>query len=334
MAIFEAVLWPDGLECPFCGSHRIERKKNGKPMPYRCRDCREQSSIKSATIMIDSKLELDTWLRSIYFVTSRRHTTQPVRVADLAEYLGVDEKTASDVIARLNQVAASMFSDSLHETCELDVTEMRGKRQNRKGAASGMKRGIIKFLGVKGRDSGEMRLSVIERYTKDTVRAFAKRWVGNGEDLHNDAHPSHRNIPDVNQHTVNHSRQFVNRDDANAHTCFIDAEWPILHRALRHVLRSSHLPLHLAGYSGRRSLRKLTHRERIDAVIFGMKGLHWCREWEPLDKPTSGQLPLRLEPVRYVCRRCQDIARRREKAQARRAAKQRGGDLIGGGMDP
>ena len=32
--------WPDGVVCPKCGCDRIHHRRNRKPSPYRCRDCR------------------------------------------------------------------------------------------------------------------------------------------------------------------------------------------------------------------------------------------------------------------------------------------------------
>ena len=330
-AIFEAALFPDGLKCPFCGDNRIEYKNNERPMRYRCRVCREHFSIKSITIMHGSKLDLDTWLRAIYIYTSPRHSTQPLLSIDLAARLGVDEKTASGVIARLNQSAgADMFEAPLQETCEMDVTELGSKRKRRRGEPRGKNHGRIKVIGVKGRASGQVRLRLIARYTKTTVRKFVNRFVGRWVHIHVDAHASNRDIPGVNQHTVNHSHEFVNHADADACTNGIEGEWPVMSRVLAFVLRSSKFVMHLAGYQGRRNLRSLSHRDRIDALIVGMKGQHWCRDWLPPDKRTTGQLPLPFEPVQKICGHCHAMEHRRRKATANRSARQHRAEVRAG----
>ena len=323
-AIFEAALWPDGLACPFCGSDQVERRENGKPMPYRCRVCREYFSIKSCTVMIDSKLRLETWARAIHIYTSPRHTTQPLLSTELADRLGVDEKTASDVITRLNLAAGSeMFETPLQETSEMDVTELGGHLYRRKKGPPGKKLGRLKVIGVKGRASGQLRLRLITKYTKIVVRSFVRRFVSADVDLHNDDHPSNRGIPNVDQHMVNHSREFVNHDDEDACTNSIESEWPLLNRAMAFVSRSTTFAVHLAGYQGRRNLRRMPHRDRIDVVIAGMKGEHRCRVWLPPDEPPRDQLPLRFKPIKQVCKHCLDKDRRCSDAQAKRDAKQR-----------
>ena len=327
-AMFEAALWPYGLVCPFCGSDRVERRENGKPMPYRCRDCREYYSIKSCTVMHGSKLSLATWIRAIYIYTAPRHTTQPLLSTEFAARLGVDEKTASDIIMRLNLAAGSqLFETPLQETSEMDVTELGGNLYRRKRGPHGEKLGRLKVIGVKGRASGQLRLRLITRYTKIVVRSFVGRFVGKRVRLDSDSHRSNLDLPDVDQHLLNHSKQFVNHDDANACINGIEAEWPLLNRAMAFVSRSTNFVVHLAGYQGRRNMRRMPHRARIDAVIAAMKGEHRCRVWLPPDELPRDQLPLRFEPIQQVCKHCQDIARRRSAAQTKRGAKQRKGKV-------
>ena len=57
---FEDWIWPDGeIACRQCrsvgGEYRVE---SGKPMPYRCRDCKKYFSLKTRMAMEDSKLPL------------------------------------------------------------------------------------------------------------------------------------------------------------------------------------------------------------------------------------------------------------------------------------
>ena len=64
---FESWLWPDGeIACMKCGSLNAYRVKTGKPMPYRCRDCRQYFSLKTGTAMEDSKLPIRLWGWAIY----------------------------------------------------------------------------------------------------------------------------------------------------------------------------------------------------------------------------------------------------------------------------
>jgi transposase-like protein len=62
----EARRWPQGRCCPHCGSVRTTQVKNEKPMPYRCQDCRQHFSIRTGTILAESKIALHKWLFAVY----------------------------------------------------------------------------------------------------------------------------------------------------------------------------------------------------------------------------------------------------------------------------
>ena len=61
--------WPNGIACPKCGSLSIAERKNRKPLPWRCKDCRD-FSVKTGSLMESSKLKLRVWLLAIYILTT------------------------------------------------------------------------------------------------------------------------------------------------------------------------------------------------------------------------------------------------------------------------
>ena len=64
---FESWHWPDSeIVCMRCGSLNAYRVKSGKPMPYRCRDCRRYFSLKTGTAMEASNIPLKKWAWAIY----------------------------------------------------------------------------------------------------------------------------------------------------------------------------------------------------------------------------------------------------------------------------
>ena len=54
-AWFVARRWPEGIRCPYCGSDSVAVIANRKPMPYRCRACRQHFSVKTGTVLQSSK---------------------------------------------------------------------------------------------------------------------------------------------------------------------------------------------------------------------------------------------------------------------------------------
>ncbi len=64
---FEGWHWLAGeMSCLWCGSLNANRVKTGKPMPYRCRDCKRYFSFKTSTAMDLSKLPLQMWDKAIF----------------------------------------------------------------------------------------------------------------------------------------------------------------------------------------------------------------------------------------------------------------------------
>ena len=62
--------WPDGFRCPKCGSDNIAQPPDRIPMPYRCRPCRAQFSVKSHSVMRASKLPLSVWVQAFHICSA------------------------------------------------------------------------------------------------------------------------------------------------------------------------------------------------------------------------------------------------------------------------
>lgn len=88
---FEGKRWKDGVSCPHCGSLAASECKDHKPMPYRCRDCRKHFSVRTGTVLEESRLPLQKWLMAIYMMTTAR---KGIPSTQMARELGVTQKTA------------------------------------------------------------------------------------------------------------------------------------------------------------------------------------------------------------------------------------------------
>ena len=63
--------WPDGVRCPSCDADDVQARPTRKPQPYRCRVCRRDFSVKTATVMHGSNLDCRVWVIALYLLTSR-----------------------------------------------------------------------------------------------------------------------------------------------------------------------------------------------------------------------------------------------------------------------
>ena len=92
--------WGTTPICPHCSSERTDRIPSGKPMPHRCRACRRHFSVKTGTIMHNSKLPLTAWLIGSWYVQQGCTSVQ------LADELGIGIKTAWKLVRRLKAAVA------------------------------------------------------------------------------------------------------------------------------------------------------------------------------------------------------------------------------------
>ena len=52
---------PDGVVCPYCDSLNVQGGAAHPTMCYRCRDCRRRFSVKTGSVMANSKLAYQVW---------------------------------------------------------------------------------------------------------------------------------------------------------------------------------------------------------------------------------------------------------------------------------
>lgn len=88
---FENNRWAGEVSCPHCGSLSVAPVKNMKPMPYRCRDCRQHFSVRTGTVLAESRLPLHKWLMAIYMMTTAR---KGIPSTQMARELGITQKSA------------------------------------------------------------------------------------------------------------------------------------------------------------------------------------------------------------------------------------------------
>ena len=58
---FENRRWGSEAVCGHCGSVDVSECKDHKPMAYRCKDCRKHFSVRTGTVLAESRLPLLKW---------------------------------------------------------------------------------------------------------------------------------------------------------------------------------------------------------------------------------------------------------------------------------
>ena len=92
--------WPDGIRCPECDSSRISERKNRKPMPFRCRACSKDFSVRTGTAMQSSKLGLSKWAIAMFLMSTN---LKGVSFMKLHRDLGITQKSAWHLAHRIRE---------------------------------------------------------------------------------------------------------------------------------------------------------------------------------------------------------------------------------------
>lgn len=103
--------WPNGVQCPVCESDCVAEARNRLPLPYRCRVCRTQFSVKSHSAMRRSKLPFSTWAQAFYLSST---ITNSARL-DFQVILTINRSSAWHLAHRIREawdVGGARDSDS------------------------------------------------------------------------------------------------------------------------------------------------------------------------------------------------------------------------------
>ncbi|MCY4645681.1 MAG: IS1595 family transposase [Gammaproteobacteria bacterium] len=203
---FEDWTWPTGeMACMRCGSVNCYRVKSGKPMPYRCRDCRKYFSLKTGTLMEDSKLPLRVWGWAIY----REMTSlKGVSSMKLHRDLGISQPAAWFLLHRIRGAFADMRA-TFAGPVEVDEAYFGGKRKNMSNAkrAEQTGRGPVgkqAVVAAKDRETKQVVARVIDRTDGETLRGFVDAHASDGAKLYTDDATAYRGTSREHE-TVKHS---------------------------------------------------------------------------------------------------------------------------------
>ena len=93
--------WPDGIACIVCGSVNILTRKNGRRTPtYHCNDCKKDFTVKTGTIMHQSKLPLSKWALAFYLFSTNLKGVSSMK---LHRDLGITQKAAWHMAHRIRE---------------------------------------------------------------------------------------------------------------------------------------------------------------------------------------------------------------------------------------
>lgn len=281
-AYVEARLWPNGPECPKCGSVGNAHKMTGKSTrvgAYKCRDCLAKFTVKVNTIFEDSHVKMHIWLQAIHLLASSK---KGFSANQFARTLGISLKAAWFVAHRLREAMRSVDLIPFGKrggAVEVDETFFGQNPDvplHRKRTLS-----MNMVLTLVDRETGAARSMVIdEMLNAENVRKILAENLDKEARLMTDGAQHYKTPGKAYGHEwVDHAKdEYVSRENPEIHTQTVENYYSVFKRGMKgtyqHCARR-HLHRYCAEFDFRYSNRAalgVDDQERADRILAGVRG--------------------------------------------------------------
>lgn len=278
-AHLEAIRWPDGPVCPFCGQQSTVKTLGGKSMGpgwFHCSDCREKFTVRVDTVYERSKIPLHKWVFATHLICASK---KGMSAHQLHRMLGVTYKTAWFMAHRIRE---AMRDDSPEPMggpgtpVQADETYF-GTKDALRGKTWKEKKGHSKKMSVVSLVSkGNARTFHVARANAETVRQILVTNVRRESELHTDESRIYHGVgQEFGGHkTVIHARGcYVGPNGETTNN--VENYFSVFKRGMKGVYQhcsEKHLQRYLSEFDFRYNSRDVSDAERAVKAIEGAEG--------------------------------------------------------------
>ncbi len=282
LAFMVARRWPDGVECPTCGSKDVRFISTRRMWECKNQHARKQFSVKIGTIFEDSALPLDKWLIAMWMLANCKNG---ISSYEIGRALGVTQKSAWFMLQRIRLAMQNRSILKLGgggSQVEVDETFVGGAarfmhsdKRKRRITETGTKDKVA-IVGILER-GGEVRGAVVGNRKKHALQTQIRTHIKAGSAIYTDALMSYQGLREqgFEHQVIDHAEKYV---DGQVHTNGLENFWSLLKRGLKGTyvsVEEFHLFRYLDEQMFRYNFRKLPHDgarfEHVASHIFGKR---------------------------------------------------------------
>ena len=270
---WEAALWRDGRVCGHCRAMDSYEVAGGKPMPYWCRACKAYFSVRTGTVLADSRLPLRKWALAIYiYVTSLKGVSSMKLHRDLE----ITQKTAWFLLHRLREAWSDRDLELMTGPVEVDETYIGGKEGNKhkgkklKAGRGGVGKAIV--AGAKDRETNRVSAGVVRGTDAGTLQGFVADHAAPGATVYTDDARAYLGLPYAHEAVRHGVSEYV---QGMAHVNGIESFWALLKRGYHgtyHHMSPKHLSRYVGEFSGRHNARSRDTVDQMESLAAGLAG--------------------------------------------------------------
>jgi transposase-like protein len=266
--------WPDGVDCPHCGSGRVIMMGGKTQAGYwLCNDCRDKFTVRTGTVMERSHVPLHKWLLATHLMAASK---KGMSAKQIERMLGVTYKTAWFLMHRIREAMDEANGTGPlggpGKVVESDEAFIGGKRNRRLGGKTAPKKKVVSLIERDGR----ARSFHVANIHANNVRAALVTNIDRRSTLMTD---DARFYWDIGKEFAKHGRvlhagrEFSRGDGHHANTA--ENFFSILKRGVigtYHHWSAAHIHRYLAEFDLRYSTKDKSDGERAATILKGMEG--------------------------------------------------------------